>query len=356
MNTRRQRWLKQKSAVYSVDSAQSRDGHGRDDQVNGEKTRIDLAVEANAFFGGARPIDGVRVSDETVGSIRVSRMQIESVAAAKRLGKSVGHYTTLEVPELRRRDPDLQEQVAEVFAEELKSLLQLDERASVLIVGLGNWNVTPDSLGPLVIEKLLVTRHLFSLMPESMGDGFRSVSAFAPGVLGLTGIETGEIVSGVVDRIQPDLVIAIDALAARSIERVNATVQVADTGIQPGGGVGNHRMAINQETLGVKVLAVGVPTVVDAVTIASDAIDLLLRELEAEMPTDAANVVLQRMRSGDKRRLIAQVLEPLDNNLLVTPKEVDEFVDDMSYVLALALNAALHPGLSFAEAKELTRG
>ena len=349
MNNRRHRWFEHKNGM-TTNSGQ------RAEESNRSRPNTDLAVEANAFYGGGNPIPGVHLDSEARGPISISRMTVETIAAARRLGKSIGHYTTLEVPELRRRDPDLQEEVAQTFADELKQFLRLKEDSTVLVVGLGNWNVTPDSLGPLVVEKLLVTRHLFSLMPEAVQDGFRSVSALAPGVLGLTGIETGEVVSGVVDRLKPDLVIAIDALAARSLERVNATVQVADTGIQPGGGVGNHRKAINRETLGVDVLAIGVPTVVDAATIASDAMDLLLKELDAKRPGLAANSSLHELLPDEKKNLITKVLQPLDNNLMVTPKEVDEFVDDVAYVLALALNTALHPGISFEDAKELTRG
>ncbi len=349
MNNRRHRQFEQKNGISANRSRKTEEPRHR--QVS-----TDLAVEANAFFGGGNPLPGVRVDAETRGPIKISRMTVETVSAARRIGKSVGHYTTLEVPELRKRDPDLQEEVAKAFAEELKQFLKISEDSTVLVVGLGNWNVTPDSLGPLVVEKLLVTRHLFSLMPEAVQDGFRSVSAFAPGVLGLTGMETGEIVSGIVDRIRPDLVIAIDALAARSLDRVNSTVQVADTGIQPGGGVGNHRMAINQETLGVDVLAIGVPTVVDAATIASDAIDLLLEALDAKQPEMKMNHSLHELPAEEKKSLIQKVLQPLDHNLMVTPKEVDEFVEDMAYVLALSLNAALHPGISFDDAKELTRG
>jgi spore protease len=346
VNTRRHRWFEHRKGM-NVNS---------DFSNRSSRASTDLAVEAHELSNGSSSIQGMYMDAEKIGPIAISRITIESIAAAKRVGKAVGHYTTLEVPELRKRDPDLQEQVAQTFAKELSKFLQLNDKSTVLVVGLGNWNVTPDSLGPLVVEKLLVTRHLFSLMPEMVQSGFRSVCAFAPGVLGLTGMETSEIVSGVVDRLKPDLVIAIDALAARSLERVNATVQVADTGIQPGGGVGNHRLAINQETLGVKVIAIGVPTVVDAATIASDTIDLLLRELDAKSPEHTANSTLHHMPVDEKKRLIAKVLQPLDNNLLVTPKEVDEFVEDMAYVLALALNAALHPDISFEEARELTRG
>lgn len=341
MKTTHQRWFESRNGRYYHTEQQE-----RHDSSAKRHLRTDLAVEANLYHGGATSIPGIDVETETLSEMSISRIAVTTLEAAKRLGKGMGHYTTLEVPELRKRDPELQEQVALQFAEELKKFMKIGDKASVLVVGLGNWNVTPDSLGPLVAEKLLVTRHLFALLPDAVQDGFRPVSAFAPGVLGITGMETSEIVSGIVDRLKPDLVIAIDALAARSLERVNTTVQIADTGIQPGGGVGNHRKALNKESLGVDVLALGVPTVVDAATIAGDAIELLLKEL--------GTVLRDPIRPND---LVAQVLKPLDeDHLMVTPKEVDEFVDDMAYVLALALNYALHPGISFEEAKELTRG
>lgn len=317
--------------------------------------RTDLALEAHELARrNGKKIDGLHVQTEQEEQITITRMRVETEQAARHIGKLRGNYVTLEVPDLRRKDPDLQERVAKRFSEELHPFIEVKEDAVILVVGLGNWNVTPDSLGPLVVENLFVTRHLFSLMPDIVDRGFRSLCAVAPGVLGITGIETSEMVHGIVDRVKPDLVIAVDALASRSLERVNATIQISDSGIHPGAGVGNQRKALNREALGVDVIAVGVPTVVDAATIASDAIDLLLSHLEDKVPGNGIGQVLSHFSSNEKRDLIAEVLQPLGNNLIVTPKEIDEFVEDVAHVVAMGLNVAVHPSMTIEDAKELT--
>ena len=319
-----------------------------------QSVRTDLALEAHESLGPGKRIRGLQVETDEEEQIRVTRLIVQTDSAAKQLGKLKGTYTTLDVPELRHKDPDLQERVARRFAEEFSRYVHIDEGAVVLVIGLGNWNVTPDALGPLVVENLFITRHLFSLMPEVIGEGFRAVCAVAPGVLGITGIETSEIVQGVVDRVHPDLIVAVDALASRSLDRVNATIQIADSGIEPGAGVGNRRRALNRDTLGVDVIAVGIPTVVDAATIASDAIDLLLRQLEDKVPGNGAGKILNPFTGDEKRALISEVLQPLGNNLMVTPKEIDEFVEDIAHVVGMGLNVALHPAMTIEEAKELT--
>ncbi len=246
------------------------------------------------------------------------------------------------------------------------------------MVGLGNWNVTPDSLGPLVCENAVITNHLFELQPESVEDGYRRVSALSPGVMGMTGIETSEIIAGVVEKSKPDFIIAIDALAARSVERVNSTIQISDTGIHPGSGVGNKRKELSEETFGIPVIAIGVPTVVDAVSIVSDTVDFLLkhfgRELkEGDKPSRALAPagmtfgekkkftdddlpsnehrqtflgIIGTLEDQEKRKLIHEVLAPIGHNLMVTPKEVDIFIEDMANVIANGLNAALHDAIN----------
>jgi spore protease len=320
--------------------------------------RTDLAIEANELFGRTRTVspNGVDESYEELDGIRVSRVHVRTKVAERRIGKKKGHYTTLEAPGLRHRDPDLQERVAEQFAKEFESILSLPENATVLVVGLGNGHVTPDSLGPLVVRKLFVTRHLFHYMPEVLGDGkgYRSVSAVSPGVLGLTGIETSEIIRGIVEKIHPDAVIAIDALASRSLSRVNSTIQISDSGIQPGAGVGNKRKAIDSETLGIPVIAIGIPTVVDAATIANDAIEVVLAQLKERVPGNGVNQVFDQLSSTEKWQMIREVLDPLGNNLVVTPKEIDEFMEDVALVVAKGLNVALHPAMTLEDAAMLS--
>lgn len=316
--------------------------------------RTDLAIEAHELQQAQLDIRGVEIETEDEPQIHITRIAVKTEAAARQIGKLKGNYTTLEVPDLRKKDPELQVRVAERFAKELEAFIKVPEKAIVLVIGLGNWNVTPDAIGPLVVENLFVTRHLFSLMPEIIDEGFRSVCALAPGVLGITGIETSEIVQAIVERLHPDLVVAVDALAARSIDRVNSTIQISDSGIQPGAGVGNRRKALNKETLGVDVVAIGIPTVVDAATITSDAMDVLLKTLEQRVPGNGAGRIFDQFDSQEKRALIAEVLQPIGNNLMVTPKEIDEFVDDIAHVVAMGVNVAMHPGMSMEDARELT--
>jgi spore protease len=321
--------------------------------------RTDLAVEAHELLRRTSPerIAGIEQAEEDVdGEIHVSRIHVKTQEGEKRIGKRRGRYVTLEIPGLRRKDPELQEKVAAQFAKEIETLLQIPENATVLVVGLGNGQVTPDALGPLVVERLFVTRHLFHYMPEVLGDagGYRTVCAVSPGVLGITGIETTEIVRGIVSHVKPDVVIAVDALASRSLSRVNSTIQIADSGIQPGAGVGNQRKALDESTLGVPVLAIGVPTVVDAATIASDAIELVLGPLNQSVPGHPAGDLFGKFTPQEKWQMIRELLDPLGNNLMVTPKEIDEFVEDVAQVLALGLNKALHPALTMEDASALT--
>ncbi len=302
--------------------------------------RTDLALEAHREAAGtAHRIPGVNVQEENRGEVVISRVTVQDEEAAGVMGKPPGNYITIEARGLRKRTQQVQEQVARCLADEIRRLVPQKPDLQVFVVGLGNWNATPDSLGPKVVESLLVTRHLPAYVPEDLRGGLGSICALAPGVLGITGIETVEIVEGVVSRIKPDVVVAIDALASRSIERILTTVQLADTGINPGSGVGNHRKGINQQTLGVPVIAIGVPTVVHAVTIAMDTINLLIQQLHATQPFYS---YLDRLGNQDKQKLIRDVLSPYVGDLTVTPKEVDILIEDMSRILAGALNAAFH--------------
>jgi spore protease len=347
--------------------------------------RTDLAIEAHEIAVEERlqqkkestsPIEGVTIHDREIDGVKLSYVQVTE-AGAKSIGKKPGNYVTIEAQGIREHNTELQRKVQEIFAKELSQFLQrlnIGKEASCLVVGLGNSNVTPDALGPLTVENLLITRHLFQLQPESVEEGFRPVSAIAPGVMGTTGIETSDIIDGIVQKIKPDFIIVIDALASRSIERVNATIQISDTGIHPGSGVGNKRKELSKETLGIPVISIGVPTVVDAVSITSDTIDFILKHFgreiregkrpsralapggwafgkkkaltEDDMPSPEQRStflgMIGTLEEEEKRRLIYEVLAPLGHNLMVTPKEVDMFIGDMANLLASGLNAALH--------------
>lgn len=303
----------------------------------------DLALEASAALRGdvGGEIPGVTMKEERYGDVVVTRVQVLDERGAQAIGKVPGRYITVEAPGLRGRSRDLQEAVGKVLQDELGRLIaDLPPEAPVLVVGLGNWNATPDALGPRVTAALLVTRHLKDFVPPELRGGLRPVSAISPGVLGLTGIETSEIVRGIVDRSRPSLVICIDALAARSLQRIGTTVQLSDTGIHPGAGVGNQRAGINRQSLGVPVVALGVPTVVHAATIANDTIDAIGKAMQGKAKLFFE--LLQEFGHQERQALIHEVLSPLVGDLVVTPKEVDDLISDMARVIAGALNAGLH--------------
>ncbi|AIQ14005.1 GPR endopeptidase [Paenibacillus durus] len=310
--------------------------------------RTDLALEAKEMAQGMNnmPIPGVNEEVEELGGIKITRLAVSSDEASQRIGRVMGNYVTLEVPGLRGGDTGLQQKVSDAFAREFAGFMRrigIGQNASVLIVGLGNWNVTPDSLGPLVVENALVTRQFYELTPDQVSPGYRNVSAVAPGVLGLTGIESSEIVQGIVDRTKPDAIIAIDALASRSLERVNTTIQIADIGIHPGSGIGNKRRGLTREVLGVPCIAIGVPTVCYASTIVGNVLEMMRSHFGGEGGRSKEIMgLLDSITEQERLTLVKEVLEPLGHDLIVTPKEIDEFIEDIANIVAGGLNAALH--------------
>lgn len=310
--------------------------------------RTDLAVEAKEMYSKQNngKIPGVEVEEKSEGEIKITSVRITNQVGERSMGKPIGTYITIDMPKFTQYDSDTMDDVSRVLAKSLDSLIKLEESDTALVVGLGNWNVTPDALGPKVISRLMVTRHLKQLVPDSIDEGIRPVCAISPGVLGLTGIETGEIIKGVVDKIKPNLIICIDALASRKMERVNNTIQIGNTGISPGSGVANKRMEISEKNLGIPVIAIGVPTVVDAATMANDTIDMVLDEMisQAEMGGNFYNM-LKSIDKDEKQRLIREILDPYVGNLVVTPKEVDMVVESVSKIIANGINIALQPAL-----------
>ena len=314
--------------------------------------RTDLALEARemAQGGGRSEIPGVVVDNVEKDNINVTRVEIISPEGEARLGKPMGNYITLEMPGIKDRDPEYEELVSRQLAQEIERLVNLKDKSTILVIGLGNWNVTPDAVGPKVVDKIMVTRHIFEFLPDQVDDRMRPVSAVAPGVLGITGIETGEIVHGLVEKIKPDLVIAIDALASRKTERIGTTIQIADTGISPGSGVGNKRMGLNKETLGVDTLAIGVPTVVYAHTIGRDSLEMLIQEFSAH--ADPGTEFYRMLKSMEEHQLDAMVSEVLAKglgDLIVTPKEVDSMIDEVADIIADGINLAVHRNISIEE-------
>ena len=302
------------------------------------QVRTDMALEASQAAGS---IPGVHVSQWEEESVSITEVRVETEEAAQRLGKSVGTYLTLECEGVRRRDPAAREEVQNVLGEEIARLLPPDEQgAPVLVVGLGNRRVTPDSLGPKTVDGTLVTRHLLRELPDKVDERLNPVCAIAPGVMGATGLETMETVSALVKEIHPRCLIVIDSLAARASSRVGVSIQLSDTGIQPGSGVGNPRRALNERELGVRVIALGMPTVVYAATIARDALEILG---EGETNPAALDEVTKSLFENEIGEMI------------VTPREVDDMIDDAAQMLAGGINRALQTALSPEEIAGLGR-
>lgn len=285
--------------------------------------RTDLAVEAIENHKTAAALPHVRQSDRTLEGFAVHEVRILSEDAAREIGKPQGRYLTLELDALIRREEDVFPRACKALSTLLRELLPHPNDGPVLIAGLGNRMITPDAIGPQTADHVIATRHLVAQSPAIFAD-WRPVSALAPGVLGQTGVETGEVICGVLDRVRPAAVIAVDALAAGRLSRLLRTVQLADTGITPGAGVGNARAALNKETLGVPVIAVGVPTVVDGATLAHE--------------------ISSQLGQPD-----CEALDDLSQPVMITTRDIDREVADISRMIGYAVNMALHPHLSVAD-------
>lgn len=309
--------------------------------------RTDLALEEKERFESDNvEIQGVVLEEEYDDQceIRITRVKVETENGAKVMGKPVGVYLTLEAPNLAVPDEDYHREISLKLAEYLKELIGKEmlerEELSVLVIGLGNREVTPDALGPYVAEQVCVTRHIVKEYGKyAMGmEHVKSVSAVVPGVMGQTGMESQEIVKGIVKETEPDLVIAVDALAARNSRRLNRTIQIADTGIHPGSGVGNHRNGLTRETMGIPVIAIGVPTVVDAATIVNDTMENFIEALESSKMLKGVGDVLKTYSNAEKYELVKELISPHLNGMFVTPKDEDEMVKQISYTISEALN------------------
>ncbi len=293
-------------------------------------SRTDLASEAREVWQenekNTTELRGVRAEDSETEGFRVSRVEILDEDGARKLGKPVGSYTTVELQGISRRDVDIFPRAIRAVAKELSALLP-DGSGAVLIAGLGNRGITPDAIGAETVSHIMVTRHLVDTLPALFGK-MRPVSAVAPGVLGMTGVESSEIIRGVIKSVSPDCIIVIDALASMRLERLCKTVQITDTGIVPGSGVGNSRRAINKKTMGIPVIAMGVPTVVNIETI----IEGFAENANIEIPKSA--------------------LSDYGERLLVTPKDIDVHISDMGRILGYAINSALQKDITIEEMDE----
>jgi spore protease len=329
------------------------------------KIRTDLAIEA---IEQVKEVKGIKSKTIDFENIKVTDVYIDSDGSVK-IGKKVGNYITIEFEDVT--DYDNKEKLKNIFSEQLQKMISkfnLTDNALVLVIGLGNDKSTPDALGPLTINNIIVTNHLFLM--GGLESGFKRVCAMSPGVMGQTGIETSDLILNAVNSLKPDLVLVVDALASQSVERVNKTIQMTDTGIHPGSGIGNHRKEISKEMLGIPVIAIGVPTVVDAVTIVSDTFNYMHRHfsytkkninnpfnklvpfsninyLDKEVtiePNDKKELLgmIGSLDDHEIKQLIFEVLTPIGYNLMVTPKEVDFIMIKLSEVIGNGINRALH--------------
>ena len=303
--------------------------------------RTDMAVEINDMYKKQNgQIDGVEVQNEEKENIKITRVKITNEEGEKALNKPKGNYITLDIKNIKTIDNEQIEKISDNLAEELRNIIKehISDTEDILIVGLGNLYVTPDALGPKVVPEIEITRHILEYMPKAMPEDTRPVSAISPGVLGTTGIETMEILKGIVENVKPKMLIVIDALASRSIERISSSIQIADTGIVPGAGVNNTRKEISQKTLGIPVIALGIPTVVDLASITNDCIDLFIENLQQKA---MSNDYLNKLREQDNYEEIKEALVPKDYNMIVTPKEIDKLIENMSKIVATGINMAM---------------
>ena len=294
--------------------------------------RTDLAVETSEKRPDGKEISGLLVEKEKRGEdITITKVRIETQKAAKTMGKPRGTYISIEADQMMEEDNDYHREISEIFSEQLKNFLPKQyQKKKILVIGLGNREVTPDALGPKVIDQLFITRHLLEEFGKYMVELEEccSISGIVPGVMAQTGMETVEILQGVVVQTKPDIVIAVDALAARSIKRLNRTIQITDTGIIPGSGVGNYRNAITKEHLGIPVIAVGIPTVVDAATIVADFCTGLMEN---------------KQELEEMEETVRGMIPPKLNAMYVTSKDIDEAVNRLSYTISEGLNMTFVP-------------
>lgn len=311
------------------------------------QVRTDLALETREKFEEDNvEIKGVRVEEEIIpeSEIKITNVFIETENGAKIMGKPKGSYITLEAPNMSEQDEDYHREISLQLAKVLERLLPKKEApVAVLVAGLGNREVTPDALGPRVVDNMMITRHIIREFGKyAFGEEeTNQISGIVPGVMAQTGMESMEILKGVIQETKPDCIIAIDALAARSTKRLGRTIQVTDTGINPGSGVGNHRHGLSLESLGIPVIAIGIPTVVDAATIVSDTMSNLIQAMSGSVHLKSLGSSLDSLNEAEKQDLIRELLSPSLNTMFVTPKDIDESIKRLSFTVSEGLNIAL---------------
>ena len=304
--------------------------------------RTDLAYEANESL--ARKVEGITLKTQNYSHGEVVELEIRDEEAEKAIGKKIGKYITYETKSLKLLSGKARDEVIDILAKAIRDISGL-ERERVLVVGLGNRNITADALGPKTLEKIKVTGQYFKAYKKKYDEDFNDVSILEPGVLGTTGIETINTIAGVVEKIKPSLLIVIDALASRKMRRLCSVVQIKDAGIEPGSGIGNMQGSLNKETIGTKEIALGIPTVVDTATIVNDTIEMMEEALK-DKTDDVGEImgILSDLDYLEKHAFIKEILSPMYGESIVTPSYVDEIIESLSSLLAESINRAVHPG------------
>ena len=326
------------------------------------KIMTDLAIEISEVLklekDDSYDIPGVEIKQKHFEEedMTVTKVTILNEDGAENMGKEIGQYITIESKSLKENNPDYHETIISILAETISSLLpeKKGDKLNVLVIGLGNRFATPDTLGPKVSNQVFVTRHVAVKAPDLLEESMSYLSSFAPSVMGLTGIETAEIIQGVVQNVKPDCIIAVDALAARSAARINTTIQVTDTGISPGAGVGNKRKELKQEIMGCKVIAVGIPTVVDTTTLVSDALKELVSHMLKHAEHSPFYDMLKELSEEEHYELVKESIYPELSELFVTPKEMDEVMEYLASIVSNGINLAVHKGMTLKDINKYT--
>ena len=293
--------------------------------------RTDLALERRDIYRKANNLEdeipGIKYNVENIGKTKITRVEITSKEGEEALNKKIGNYITIDVNKINNLLEAENQKIVELLSNEIEKIVDkhIGKSEDILVVGLGNLYSTPDSLGSKVVKKIEITRHIKKYMPQYIDKNARAISAVAPGVLGMTGIEPWEFLKGIVDNVKPKLILAIDSLCSRSVNRISKSIQLSDTGIVPGGGVGNARIELTKESLGIPVIALGIPTCVDVATITEDGLNLWIDKLE-----EKENIDTKILEENNNYEAIKEALLPSDLNFIVTPKEIDELIENMT--------------------------
>ncbi len=307
-------------------------------KLNFRTDMADERVDEYKKVNNLSNIEGIEVLTDEIENVKTTTVNVLNEKGSMALSKKIGKYITIQIQDLEYLEESQKEEIVHYLSGKINDLIGKDIKKSVMVVGLGNESVTPDALGPKVVKNIEVTRHLLKFAREFVDPNQREVSAICPGVLGTTGIETSEIINAVINCSKPDILIVIDALASGSIDRIGSTIQISNTGITPGEGVRNKRAEICEEKLGIPVIAIGVPTVVSLLTLTDECLDLFIDKLQEK---NKSNDYLNNLKENRAYQEVKSELETTDFNMIVTPKEIDELIDEMSRLISTGINISM---------------